>query len=65
MRSGNNLPQLKQTILVKLSQSPVVHIKHPRPRKLVRELRKQLQMCDFKIENEYEGVVAVRWKVVP
>lgn len=61
MRSGNRLPQIKQNILATLAQSPVVRIKHPRPRKLVRELRKELQMCDVKIEDESEGLIAIRW----
>lgn len=62
MRSGNNLPQIKQNILAQLATNPVVRIKSDRPRKLVRELKKELQMCSFKIENEYEGIVAVRWR---
>jgi hypothetical protein len=64
MRSRNSLPQIKQNILAQLATNPVVRIKSERPRKLVRELRKELQMCSFKIENEYEGIVAARWKDV-
>lgn len=60
----NRIPQIRANILAALASAPVVRVRSPRPRKLARELRKELRMCDVKIEDERNGVLAVTWKTV-
>jgi len=77
MRSGNYIPKMRETILAGLASASVVHLKCNRPRKLAERLRKELQMCDIKIEDETpsnargalripaQGVLVITWKAIP
>jgi len=76
MRSGNRLPEMKRDILAALAQSSVVRVECDRPQRLARVLRKELQMCEIKVERETpsdtrgmmrtppRGVIAVSWRAV-
>jgi len=76
MRSGNYFPKLQKSILTNLATSKVVRVKCARPRKLAERLRKELQMCDIKIQNETpsdargalripaQGVLVITWKKI-
>ncbi len=62
----NRLPQLRIDILTALGGASVVRVSSPRPRKLARELRKELRMCDVKVKKDdrHGEVVAITWKTV-
>lgn len=80
MRSGNRIEKLKQQILGGLAGHATVRIECARPRKMLKELRKQLQMCEIELESEEKnehrrnhtnfgrpppkGVLVVSWKSV-
>jgi hypothetical protein len=75
MRSGNYFPKLQRFILANLATSKAVRVKCARPRKLAERLRKELRMCDVKIESETpsngalripaQGVLVITWKAIP
>lgn len=62
----NRIPQMRADILAALASASVVRVSSPRPRKLARELRKELRMCDVKIKKDdrHGEVVAITWKTV-
>lgn len=76
MRSGNRIPEMRATILAALAKKSVVRVECHRPDRLVKVLRKELQMCDLKIESRVPskfrgmmkqpamGVIVVTWKEV-
>lgn len=75
MRSGNCIPELRVKILAGLGGSSAVRLQCVHPRKLARELRKQLQMCDIRVESTQagntrmrtpeQGVLVITWKKLP
>lgn len=58
----NHLPKLINQIRVALASHETVRIPYPRPKKLARELAKEMPVFDVRVDNEE---VVVRWKTVP
>jgi len=61
LRGVNRLPALLTEIRIALASHPVVEIKHPRPKKLARELKVELPVCDVRVVR---GAVLISWKIV-
>lgn len=58
----NSLPDLVTKIRIALATRPKVILKHPQPKRLWRELKRELPVCDVAYDAE---AVYVAWKVVP
>ena len=58
----NRLPDLLTKIRIALATHTKVTINHPRPKRLWRELKKELPVCDVTFDNRS---VYVSWKVIP
>jgi hypothetical protein len=58
----NSLPELLTKIRIALASHPKVSINTPRPKKLWRELKKELPVCDVTFDD---STVYVAWKVIP
>jgi hypothetical protein len=58
----NFLPDLLTNIRIALATHAKVSINHPRPKRLWRELKKELPVCDVTYDDQ---AVHVSWKVVP
>lgn len=58
----NSLPDLVTKIRIALATHSQVTINYPRPKRLWRELKRELPVCDVAYDAE---AVYVAWKVVP
>lgn len=73
---SNNLSKMRDAILAGLAKAPAVRLECIRAKKLARELRRELRMCDIVVEAEDSvnvspkgvratpGVLRITWKTV-